>query len=186
MISRHQFHQHPALQLIAAAMISGMAAATVAHGQLVVQESALTDSASSGHSEYAAAGAELTDLNRLQSGQNGAIEPAANNSVLTITPPTGILSSTQKFDLALILESNYFQLTGGRALLDGADVTGALLACTGIRIGTTLPLGASVRCPGLSAWELGTGYHSFRVELYFADGTRLSDRVTWHVREGRE
>lgn len=115
--------------------------------------------------------------------------PAAAASIgpaLTLSPPSGVLVSTQRFDLVLILEWGNLQLTGGRALFDGADVTGVLLACSGIRLGAVQPVGASLRCPGLSAWELGPGYHRLEVELYFNDGSRLRDAVTWSVLEGRD
>src|SRR5262249_38514118 len=48
---------------------------------------------------------------------------------LTISPASGVLVTTQDFDLVLTINAPGRVIVGGQATFDGVDVTGALLPC---------------------------------------------------------
>ena len=99
----------------------------------------------------------------------------------TISPASGTYSTTQNFDLNLILKVTgpAVSVVGASATLNGADVTAALVGC--IIPGTLVSGGSTFRCPGLSGAVLGTGTHTLAVTLDLSDGTSTSDTVIWEV-----
>lgn len=103
---------------------------------------------------------------------------------LHISPATGRISTTQKFDLTLIVETRGHSITGGQAILDEADITTALKGC--VIPGTTPPDGETLRCPNLSGLFLGAGMHQFSVNLDLSNGSTISDTVIWEVRDNAE
>jgi glucose/arabinose dehydrogenase len=111
------------------------------------------------------------------------LAPAATRR-LTVSPPSGIYLLTQGFDLVLILEGAGPGLAGGRATLDGVDVSAALAGC--LVSGTLPPAGVTLRCPGLQGALLGPGVHTLSVTLDFVDGTNVTATVTWDIRANIE
>jgi hypothetical protein len=101
-----------------------------------------------------------------------------------LSPASGVLVSTQHFDLVLVLEPRGLAVVGGQVLIDGLDVTGAIAIC-GI-LGTRLAGGATVRCPGLSGGLLPPGTHVVSVNLMFSDGSTASDTARWQIDPNRE
>jgi streptogramin lyase len=112
--------------------------------------------------------------------QIGRFTPA----FLAISPGTGILATTQGFDLVLTIDTAGLGVVGGVALFDGMDIGVALVPC--LVFGTEPTGGQTVRCPGLTAGVLGTGFHTMTVTLSLSDGSTVSDTVTWHVRPNTE
>lgn len=110
---------------------------------------------------------------------DAAPPPPGLPSVVTILPASGALLTTEGFDLSLILEAPGRSLTGGRATLDGVDVTGALAGC--IIPGTLLTGGQTFRCPGLRGRIFGPGTHILNVVLNLSDGSSVRDTVFWEV-----
>ena len=87
-------------------------------------------------------------------------------STLSLSPASGMYSTTQGFDLTLIVQASGLTVVGGSATFDGADVTAALVGC--IIPGTLVSGGSTFRCPGLSGAVLGTGTHTLDVTLDLA------------------
>lgn len=75
-------------------------------------------------------------------------------------------------------------ISGGVALLDGADVTDALRSC--LIPGTLSSGGRTFRCPGVAGSALGAGTHSLTVSLNLTDGSTICDAVTWDVKQNAE
>ena len=98
-----------------------------------------------------------------------------------LSPASGTYSTTQNFDLSLILKvsGDPVSVVGGSATLNGGDVTAALVGC--IIPGTLVSGGNTFRCPGLSGAVLGIGTHTLAVTLDLSDGSSASDTVIWEV-----
>jgi len=110
----------------------------------------------------------------------GAPSPARGQS-LTISPASGVYATTQGFDLVLVVGRPQATITGGSALLDGADVTSALVAC--LVPGRLVPSnnGITFRCPGLTGGVVGAGTHTLAVTIQFANGDSVASTVTWQI-----
>lgn len=112
------------------------------------------------------------------------VPTAAPSRSLDVSPPSGPLTTTQAFDLAIFVGTGGLGILNGLAAFDGRDVTGVLLACL---VTEPLPGGGVVfRCPGLSGAALGAGPHTFRVDVNLSDGSALTRMVTWEVRPASE
>ncbi len=98
---------------------------------------------------------------------------------LTISPPSGPYVATEGFDLALIVTAPGLTIVGGQALVDGTNVTTALVGC--LVPGTLLSGGQTFRCPGLRGSFFGAGAHTLTVSLSFSDGTTVTRAVTWTI-----
>jgi hypothetical protein len=104
---------------------------------------------------------------------------------LTISPPSGAYVTTQRFDIALILEApGLLSVVGGNAKLNGFDVTSTLAHC--LIPGILISGGCTFRCPGLSGSTFGTGTHTLEVSLDLSDGSSVNDSVIWEVKENAE
>src|SRR5262249_61493385 len=101
-----------------------------------------------------------------------------------LSPASGVLVSTQHFDLVLVLQTQGLAVVGGQVLVDGIDVTAGLARC-GIP-GTRLAGGATFRCPGLTGGLLPPGVHIVSVSLTFSDGSTAADTVRWQIDGNRE
>ena len=106
------------------------------------------------------------------------------STVVTISPASGILATTQNFDVMILLEAPGLSVVGLLATLDGGDVTPSLLACA--VSGTLLAGGQTFRCPGLTGGALGAGMHTLSVTFSLSDGSQVNDSVAWEVRENTE
>jgi hypothetical protein len=96
-----------------------------------------------------------------------------------LVSPSGVLASTQRFDLALVLEAVAAAPVFLQAVLDDVDVTLPLLGCLAPR---TLAGGRLAGlCPGLSGAVLPLGTHLFGVTILFADGTTATGGAVWEV-----
>jgi len=98
---------------------------------------------------------------------------------LTISPPTGTYTSRQLFDIVLLVDPQGRALSGGSALFNGIDVSGAIASC--LRAGSAPGGVASYRCPNIGGVATGPGTHTFVVRLQLADGTLVQRSVTWTV-----
>lgn len=104
---------------------------------------------------------------------------------LSLTPPTGTYFSKQKFDFGMVLEHGE-AVVSGEAYLFGkntasqswVDVSTPLMQC--LKQGLLPTRGKTYRCPGFSDF-LTEGTHTMMVKLRLADGTEVSDAVTWTV-----
>lgn len=114
----------------------------------------------------------------------GAISSDVAVPFLTISPPSGSYTTTQRFDFTLILETSGLSAVDGSATFDGSDVTSSLLGC--LVPGTLLSGGQTFRCPGLSGRFLGAGSHTLNVTVNLSDGSSVDDNVTWEVLENSE
>ncbi|MFH0795023.1 MAG: right-handed parallel beta-helix repeat-containing protein [bacterium] len=105
---------------------------------------------------------------------------------LILSPPTCQYVTTQRFDLALIVEAEGFPVTLAQinAKLDGADIS-AVLASRLIS-GTLVSGGLTLRYPALSGRILGTGTHVLEVTVYLTDGSIASETITWEVKGNAE
>jgi hypothetical protein len=108
----------------------------------------------------------------------------ATPPVVHVTPASGVLVSTQQFDLVLVLQASGVAVVGGQVLVDGLDVTAGLAAC-GIP-GTRLAGGATFRCPGLTGGLVTPGVHVVSVTLGFSDGSTATDSARWQVDANQE
>jgi hypothetical protein len=97
---------------------------------------------------------------------------------LTLSPGSTSLFRTGRFDLVIAIDPAAAGLQSGWIRYDGADVTGALLAC--LRPGLRGNGGPTFRCtvPGNL---LSPGEHVLQVELLFADQSRRRNAVRWTV-----
>lgn len=103
---------------------------------------------------------------------------------LHISPPSGNYVTTQGVDLALIIEASGLSVVGGRATLDGSDVTAPLVRC--VIPGTLVSGGQTFRCPGLRGGIVRPGTHTLNITLNLNDGSSVSDSVTWKVLDNTE
>jgi hypothetical protein len=112
------------------------------------------------------------------------VPPPPPPNPLTISPASGVLVTTQDFDLVLTISAPGRLIAGGQAIFDGADVTLALLQC--IRPGTLLAGGLTFRCPGLHGGLFTPGTHTFSLTVSFNTGPAASDTATWEVATNTE
>src|SRR5262249_40292349 len=103
---------------------------------------------------------------------------------LRISPASGIFFSTQHFDLGLVLKTQGLTVVGGQALVDGADVTAALAACSILR--TRLLGGVTFRFPALTGGLPPRGVHTISVSVTFSDGSIAADTAQWEVDANHE
>ena len=101
-----------------------------------------------------------------------------------ITPASGVLVSTQQFDLVLVLQASGVTIVTGQVVVDGIDVTAALASC--LVPGTRLAGGGTFRCPGLAGGLLPPGVHVVSVTLGFSDGSTATDTARWQVDANQE
>jgi hypothetical protein len=103
---------------------------------------------------------------------------------LLISPPSGIYALTQQMDAVA-----FFNLpegvtpTGASVLLDGVDASTNLAPCFLSAPGTVSEDegGQTVRCPDLSAAQIGPGTHTLEVILNLSDGSSIQQSVTWLI-----
>ena len=122
---------------------------------------------------------------RLPSAQNlleaGDAIPGALG--LRISPPSGVVTLRQGFDLAVLADTGGVRVTDVTGTLDGVDVSGPLRACLQPAGRLTGPVAGEVRiCPGLSGGFLGPGERTLRIVMTLEDARTLTDQVTWSVR----
>lgn len=108
----------------------------------------------------------------------GGVDRITLTDRLTLSPPSGIYVTTQRWEPTVILAPGP-PIVGGRATFDGSDVTAPLVNC--VIPGTLAAGGQSFRCPGVTGDMLGAGIHAFGVALNISDGPILSAGVTWEV-----
>jgi hypothetical protein len=101
---------------------------------------------------------------------------------MLISPPSGIYALTQVMDAVA-----FFNLpqgiipTDAEVLLDGVDASADFSSCFLSVPGTVPEGGQTVRCPELSAADIGAGMHTFEVILNLSDGSSLQQSVTWLI-----
>jgi hypothetical protein len=102
---------------------------------------------------------------------------------LLLSPPSGPHLGTQRLEVTLIVPGTTARASGTTAALDGADISAAAAACLVARPGVLIGAGHGwvFHCPGLTAAELGPGPHTLAIAVDLADGTRVTDVVTWDV-----
>ena len=111
---------------------------------------------------------------------------AADPPGLTISPPSGNYATFQEFDLVLILKSASPPV-GGTATLDGVDVTSVLNACLALAQPEAIPGGGTaLRCPRLAGNVFTPGPRVLKVTVTAANGTTMTDTVTWQIRPNAE
>lgn len=107
-------------------------------------------------------------------------DPAVANPVLTLFPAQGVLATTTRFDLTLILEAQGVSIAGiATAALNGVDVTALVAAC--FVSGTVVTGGEILRCPGISGGMLASGNNTFDIDVNLSDGTTLTKSAVWTV-----
>jgi hypothetical protein len=108
---------------------------------------------------------------------------SATGPALTLSPPSGIYLTAQRFDFALVVEAASSVVGTPQATWNGFDVTLPLAACVAGHAGPLVAprAGQLFLCPGVSGAFLGPGTHQVSASVDLADGTRLSDSVVWHV-----
>lgn len=110
--------------------------------------------------------------------------PVTALETLYISPPSGIYTTTQSFDLMLIIDTPGLSVIGAEATLDSTDVTVALESC--IIPGTLLLSGQTFRCPGLKGGIFGTGSHTLKITLNLSNGSSVSNSVIWEILDNSE
>lgn len=101
---------------------------------------------------------------------------------ILISPPSGIYALTQMMDAVA-----FFNLPAGvtptsaAVLLDGVDASADFSSCFLSVPGTVTDGGQTVRCPDLSAADIGQGIHTFEVILNLSDGSVIQQSVTWII-----
>lgn len=113
---------------------------------------------------------------------NGAQEIgslAVVDPTLTMSPDTGTYTSTQRFDLVLMLHLLGRSVVTGSATFDGFDVGAALASCLIPGAGASGLV--TLRCPGLGGPVVGAGTHVLEVTLVLSDGSQIRRSVTWTV-----
>jgi hypothetical protein len=101
-----------------------------------------------------------------------------------ISPGSGVLVTTQHFDLTFRVYPAGLGFVDGHILFDGAEVTTAVASC--LVLGTRAAGGITVRCPGVSAGLFTPGFHTLGVSATFTDGSVVSDSVTWQIETNHE
>jgi hypothetical protein len=106
---------------------------------------------------------------------------------LTLSPPSGTYGATQRFDVVLLVQGTASPVVSGTATVDGFDVTGPLGACLGQTPLEVLPgVGVAFRCAGVRGAAFGPGPRTISVRVTLADGSSLTDSVTWNIIENLE
>jgi hypothetical protein len=108
-----------------------------------------------------------------------AAAPPTPPNLLSILPATGTFGSNQRFDLELVLAAPGRVVTGGTAILDGADVTAALAAC--VVPGTLVSGGTTFKCAGLGGPVFGIGAHTLQITLQLDDNSSHTSTVTYTI-----
>lgn len=108
---------------------------------------------------------------------NIGVRAGLDKPALTVSPASGIYTTQQAFDLALIVVGVGASAgTVQSATLDGADFSAELDECA-VEGGLDATPGTTLRCP----IELGEGVHTFEATFELADGSTTSDSATWEV-----
>ena len=118
----------------------------------------------------------LVGILALGGGRSGEAAPA-----LIVSPPPGTYTTTQAFDLALVIDPDGRSIDPGTSevTLDDVPVTSAMVNCA--RFGATADGRLTLRCPGLSGVVLGPGIHLFRVTVGFTDGSQVQGGALWDI-----
>jgi hypothetical protein len=104
-------------------------------------------------------------------------EPVATQG-LALTPESGRIFRTAGFDLVVGIQlPTGVSLSGGRLLLDGADVSAFLISC--FRQGTGGG-GQTYSC-SIPGSTLSAGDHTLQAEITLSDQTRRRNAVRWTV-----
>jgi hypothetical protein len=98
---------------------------------------------------------------------------------LSLTPGNGTFTSTQRFDVVLLLDLLGRNVTGGAATFDAIDVTGPLASC--LISGTSAGGVVSLRCPNLGGPVFGPGVHQLAITLNLSDGSQIKAAATWTI-----
>ena len=98
---------------------------------------------------------------------------------VTISPPSGTYTTTQAFDVALIVTGTEAAIVGGNVRLNGVDITALFGACAAP--GTVASGGRTFRCPGVGGGVLGPGTHTLAVTVVLGGGSSVSRSVIWEV-----
>jgi hypothetical protein len=100
-------------------------------------------------------------------------------NLLSILPASGSFGSNQRFDLELVLAAPGRVVTGGQAILNGADVTAALAAC--VVPGTLVSGGTTFKCAGLGGPVFGVGTQTLQITLQLDDNSSHTSTVTYTI-----
>lgn len=109
---------------------------------------------------------------------NGAAVVPASPTAFRISPATGMLATTQVFDLVLAVEGGASTLVS--ATIDGRDVSRQLARC--LIPGTVIPPspgGSTLSCR-INGATIGAGTHTFSATVS-VNGRQYSNAVTWDV-----
>jgi hypothetical protein len=87
--------------------------------------------------------------------------------------------TTQAIDLTVIVNAAGQAVVGGRATLNGADVTAGLASCA--LPGALISGGATFHCPGLHGSTLGPGTHTLSITFNLSGGASVTDTVSWQI-----
>jgi hypothetical protein len=104
-------------------------------------------------------------------------EPVSTDG-LVISPPSGTLFQTSSFDLVIGVNPAATPAIGARITFDGADATGALVAC--FTPGALRRGGTTFTCQ-IPRNLLAEGEHVLQVVVNFADQTSRRNAVRWTV-----
>ncbi len=110
--------------------------------------------------------------------------PGQITAEILTSPPTGTYVSTQRFDIAVVVNFDGATVTGATATFDGEDVSGFFNRC--MLRGRALDGGRTFRCPDFAGRELTPGIHILEIRLDFSDGSSKTDRVAWNVMDVAE
>jgi hypothetical protein len=105
------------------------------------------------------------------------VRAGLDKPALTVSPASGIYTTQQAFDLALIVVG--VGASAGEvqsATLDGTDFSAELDACA-IEGNLDSGAGTTLRC----SIELAEGLHTFEATFELPDGSTTSDTATWEV-----
>lgn len=114
----------------------------------------------------------------------------STTALLAISPSSGSLGLTQRFDMNVFLESKDSTMVDVTASINGEDLSSAFFSCfvPGTFIKEGQIAGQTFRCAGLraSSNHLGVGVHTIEVSFDLSDGTTVSDTAVWEVKENIE
>ena len=119
-------------------------------------------------------GLALATLILLASSQARADSPS-----ITVSPPPGAYTTTQGFDLLLVINPARLGVVGASITFDSLDVTDLVVGCG--RLGVSASGAVTLRCPGLSGAVLGVGIHVFHVTLSLSDGSTTQGGAVWEI-----
>jgi hypothetical protein len=98
---------------------------------------------------------------------------------LTLSPGTGVFSSSQGMQVVILIEGIAgLGIAGGQVLLDDNDITGLVLSTFTIE---GIPGGLSVRSPRQPMGVYGLGTHTFRVNVTLSNGVQIEAGAVWQV-----